>query len=236
MMRARRPELFSDSTEKHEPHISSEAFELQLDSITNKKRELDFENFCRRLSEKELCPNLVPQTGPIGGGDSKVDTETYPVSNEISLRWYEGNESAAKERWGFAFSAKKAWRSKARSDVKGIIETKREYHLIYFVTNQYVRDKARADVEAELSKEAGTTVRILDRTWILKCVYENGRLPIAVETLHLSRDTRPVKSPGPEDAKREAELAELEVQIADQDRYREVQYQLAEDCLRGMCQ
>jgi hypothetical protein len=48
---------------------------------------LEFEHFCRRLAEKELCPNLLPHTGPTGGGDSKVDAETYPVAEQVSLRW-----------------------------------------------------------------------------------------------------------------------------------------------------
>lgn len=38
--------------------------------------------------EVVICPNLLPQTDPTGGGDSKVDSETYPVSSEISDKWY----------------------------------------------------------------------------------------------------------------------------------------------------
>jgi hypothetical protein len=93
-----------------------------LETLTRRKQEIEFEHFCRRLSEKEICPNLLPQTGSTGGGDSKVDTETYPVSDEISLRWYEGKgREASQERWAFAFSTKKDWRSKVRSDVEKII-------------------------------------------------------------------------------------------------------------------
>ncbi|MHB2027029.1 MAG: hypothetical protein ACYCPQ_10435 [Elusimicrobiota bacterium] len=151
MMRARRPELFSDSGERAEPHISREAFELELENLTSKKKELDFEIFCRRLAEKEICPNLLPQTGPTGGGDSNVDSETYPVADEIALGWYLGTPSAAKEKWAFAFSAKKKWRPKVRSDIKAIAETARGYQVAYFITNQYVKDKDRAAVETELS-------------------------------------------------------------------------------------
>ena len=71
------------------------------------------------LPKKEICPNLVVQTGPTGGGDSKVDTETYPVADEIAMRWYEGiGREAAQERWAFAFSAKEKWRPKIRADVE----------------------------------------------------------------------------------------------------------------------
>lgn len=107
-MRARRPELYSDTTVIEEPVLDRNQFEFHLDTLTQRKEEIRFEHFCRRLAEKELCPNLLPQTGPTGGGDSKVDTETYPVANSISERWYEGDpERASRERWAFAFSAKK---------------------------------------------------------------------------------------------------------------------------------
>ncbi len=30
--------------------------------------------------EVEICPDLLPQPGPTGDGDSKVNSETYPVA------------------------------------------------------------------------------------------------------------------------------------------------------------
>jgi hypothetical protein len=99
-MRARRPERFADSKVIEVAKLTAAMFEYQLDTLTSRKQETEFEHFARRLAERELCPNLLPQTGPTGGGDSKVDAETYPVSEEISLRWYQGVGSKAdKERW-----------------------------------------------------------------------------------------------------------------------------------------
>jgi hypothetical protein len=225
--------MFSDSRTIGEIHLPREVFEYHLDTLTNRKQETEFEHFCRRLAEKQLCPNLLPQTGPTGGGDSKVDAETYPVADEISLRWYEGvARSADRERWAFAFSAKKKWRPKIESDVEKIVNTGRGYKLIYFITNQFVRDKVRAAVEDALKAKHGVEVRILDRSWITECVYEHGRLQIAVEALNLTGyEQRPQRIAGPYDTQREAELQELDRQIADSDRYRGVRYQLAEDCL-----
>jgi hypothetical protein len=146
-MRERRPHLFSDSEIVSTLQLSRAVLDHYLDTLTNRKEENEFEHFCRRLAEKEICPNLRPQTGPSGGGDSKVDSETYPVSSEISLRWYEGNQAAAHENWAFAFSAKKDWRGKIRSDVKNVLSTDRIYHRIYFISNQYIPDKPRSEVE-----------------------------------------------------------------------------------------
>jgi hypothetical protein len=232
-MRARRPELFSDSTVDSEPRLTREVFEYHLETLTNRKQETEFEHFCRKLAEKEICPNLLPQTGPTGGGDSKVDTETYPVSDGISLRWYEGvAREADQERWAFAFSAKRDWRTKIQSDVKKIVETHRGYKLVYFITNQFVSDKARAEVEDQLTQQHSLNVRVLDRTWIVNCVFEHSRLELAISALSLTEyDIISQKKIGPNDSQRERELQELEQQIQDPDRYRGVEYQLAEDCL-----
>jgi hypothetical protein len=86
--------------------MSREVLEYDLETLTNRKHEIQFEYFCRRLAEKELCPNLLPQTGPTGGGDSQVDTETYPVADSISLHWCQGEAKANEERWAFAFTAR----------------------------------------------------------------------------------------------------------------------------------
>jgi hypothetical protein len=233
-MRARRPELFSDSQLIHEPQLSREVFEYQLETLTSRKQEIEFEHFCRKLAEKEICPNLLPQTGPTGGGDSKVDSETYPVADEIALRWYEGiGREAAQERWGFAFSAKKKWRPKVRADVEKIVEAQRDYKLIWFITNQFVKDKDRAAEEDALTKQHGVPVRILDKQWIVKVVFEHKRLKLAIDALRLPGfEERAEQQRGPLDTERQAELETLENQIADPERYRGVEYQLAEDCLQ----
>jgi hypothetical protein len=106
LMRARHPDLFSDARADKVPQLASAVFEYHLETLTSRKQEYEFEHFCRKLAEKEICPNLRVQTGPTGGGDSKVDAETYPVAAEIAERWWVGEPSAGAERWAFAFSAK----------------------------------------------------------------------------------------------------------------------------------
>jgi hypothetical protein len=193
-----------------------------------------FERFAHKLAEKEICPNLVPQTGPTGGGDSKVDAVTYPVSEEIAALWYEGNSGqSAKEPWAFAFSTKKAWKAKVKADVAGIASTQRGYTRVYFITSRYVRDKERAEVQDELHTRHGFDVQILDRTWIVEKVFTNRRENLAIDTLGLERPLAPKVQKGPRDTRREAELDELERHISDPARYVGLEYQLVEDCLEA---
>jgi hypothetical protein len=213
-LRVRRPERFSDTERSDEPVLDRSLLEYHLHTLTNRSQEKDFEHFARHLAQKEICPNLISQTGPTGGGDSKVDTETYPVADDIALTWYAGvGRDAASERWAFAISAKEDWRSKVRPDIEKIAGTGRGYKKAFFITNQFVRDKDRAEVEDELSKKHGLDVRILDRSWILDRVFLNGHEALAIEHLRLQASVRTSFRKGPRDIQREQDLAEVEERI-----------------------
>ncbi len=236
LMRIRHPDLFSDTRIDGIPRLPREVFEYHLDTLTSRKQEYEFEHFCRKLAERELCPNLRIQTGPTGGGDSKVDTETYPVADEIAERWWIGSPAAGSEWWAFAFSAKKDWRAKIRSDVTNISSTNRDYKLIYFFSNQFISDKNRATYEDALTKNAKIPVHIIDRAWITEKVYNahSDHLEVYLSALgveHTQQDK--VIRPGPRDTARLTELEELDKQITDPSRYQGAQYQLVEDCLRS---
>lgn len=232
-MRKRRPHLFSDTLASVESTLTREFLSYHLSTMTSRNGETIFEHFARKLAEAEICPNLVPNTGPTGGGDAKADTETYPVSKHVALRWYHGEQTAANERWAFAISAKKAWTGKVRSDVASIVGTERDYKRIYFITNQPARSKTRAYTEDSLSQKYGIPVRVLDLNWILEKVFDNRRLSLAVKALGLSEYERQVRTPGPRDYERARDLQALDDHISDASRYAGTPHLLAEDCLEG---
>lgn len=209
------PNQFSDSKIVRIGKLDKDFFDFYLETLTSKSKEKDFEEFCRMLAEIMICPNLLPQTGPTGGGDSKVDSETYPVSDEISSRWYFGfGNKSSQERWGFAISAKKDWKSKVKSDVKKIVgvnnEKGRNYVKVFFMTNQYVSDKKRADTEDSLRQELDIDVRILDRNWIINAVFKDNNKKIAIEAFGLSSDFSDDTNTGPNDLIRKNRLDEIE--------------------------
>jgi hypothetical protein len=239
-MKLRRPNLYSDSVQEPMPPWDEAQFAHFLSEITARKEEVAFERFARALAEAKICPNLLPQTGPTGGGDSKVDSETIPVADEIADRWYEGSAGEARsERWAFAFSAKKAWRQKFEKDCVSIKSTGRGYKRIYFITNQSVSDKRRSEAEGEVARKInkGTRVadridvRILDRTWIKEVMFDphHDRWPLVEEAfqLHgLARRYEPRR--GPEDARAHVRLTELDKEIADPAKFQGAPVQLIE--------
>ncbi len=234
LMRARHPDLFSDSVVESRPVLARPVFDHHLDTLTARKEEYQFEHFCRLIAEKEICPNLRIQTGPTGGGDSKVDSENYPVTKEISERWWIGEPAGGSERWAFAFSAKKQWKPKLHADVESVLSTKRDYKRIYFFTNQLVSDKLRASTEDALTKTAGIPIHIMDRNWLADRVYRHGHLELAISALQIEDAFHhgSVRL-GPEDTRRKADLEELDAQISDSGRYEGARYQLVEDCVRA---
>jgi hypothetical protein len=231
-LKARRPERFSDSTVADVSELDRGILEYHLESLTNRSQEKEFENFARALIKLEICPNLLPQTGPTGGGDSKVDSETYPVADSLALTWYVGEgRIAAVERWGFAFSAKAKWSGKLRSDIGKIVATNRGYKKAFFVTNQYVRDKTRAELEDELSKLHKLDVRILDRTWILDVVFDHRRQDVAITELGVSSSIRKDVRVGPLDLERETELKRIEDRISASIAKEEFSFVVVDECI-----
>ena len=231
----RHPEDFSDSIEKQESLLDRSQLEYHLFTLTSRNQEAEFASFAQKLAERTICPNLRPQTGPVGGGDSKADSETYPVSDSLSLTWYEGiGREASSERWAFAFSAKKEWRSKAQSDIAKIALTGRGYSKAFYVTNQYVPDRTRAEVEDNLAKKhEPLDVRILDLSWILDRIFAEKLETLAISELGLENSTRAEVQMGPIDAQREKELEEIEARIKMAPGQNRLGLEFAKDCINA---
>jgi hypothetical protein len=201
-MKMRRPERFSDTLIIKKSTLNRSILEYKLDVITSNSQEQEFQNFCFKLAQLEIAPNLRPQTGPSGGGDSKADSETYPVSDFTRLNFWEGIANDSADRWAFAFSAKKKWIDKVRKDAKGIVDTNRDYKRVFFITNQFIKDKKRAEMEDSLSKDLSIPITILDRTWILDRVFQNDRQKLAIDELSLGEGLENEEIIGPNDVER----------------------------------
>lgn len=210
------PEQFSDSKIVKKGQLNRDYMDFFLETLTSKSLDKQFEEFCRHIAENEICPNLLPQTGPTGGGDSKVDSETYPVSEMVSEQWYYGyGDKAATQRWAFAISAKKEWKSKVKSDVAKIVkidsEKERGYVKIFFMSNQYISDKKRAETEDELRSTYHIDVRILDRTWLLDKIFSNDKnIEATIKSFGLSEFFLDEVQIGERDFKRKKEYNDLE--------------------------
>ncbi|WP_432467916.1 hypothetical protein [Agarivorans sp. Z349TD_8] len=210
-LKARRPERFSDSITKDVGKLDRSVLEFQLSTLNRRNMELAFEDFAKRLCEKVICPNLLEQTGPVAGGDGKVDTQTFPVSEQSKVLWYIGvDENSNNERWAFAVSTQEAWKAKCRKDVRKIKATDRDYKKAFCVTNMYAKANQRSELEDSLREETGIDVRILDISWILDQIFSNGYEQLAIDCLSIDIDWRREIEIGVNDYARNVRLNELE--------------------------
>lgn len=214
-MRGARPENYSDTVGRTSYVLDGPVLDHHLETITARNQTHDFEIFCRKLCERAICPNLRPQTGPDGGGDSKADSETLPVADEIAIRTFIGEPNAAREKWAFAFSAKADWAAKVKSDVAGIAGTERGYKRVFFVTSRFAKAKIRAKIEQDLSAEHGFEVIIHDRSWIMQQVIECDRKDLAFNYLHVGQEITASAPLGPNDYSRSRQLEDIEKSLAD---------------------
>ncbi|MBP5366972.1 MAG: hypothetical protein J6Z01_00835 [Bacteroidales bacterium] len=183
------PQYFSDSKVVYETPLTRELFDLQLEFLSTKKKQSEFENFVVECAKRIITPNIKRQTGPDGGGDGKVDAETFDVSSDISDKWYIIDGGASRnEKWAFAISCKKQWKPKVESDVEKIVDTDREYTKVLFFSNQYIKSSTRAEVETNLKEKYNIQVSIFDGSWCSDCVFTHGCKDIALECLSFSED------------------------------------------------
>lgn len=233
--RNRRPEYFSDSEKFYEVKLPKEHLAFELSQISKNQKQDAFETLSRRLAEKFISPNLIPQVGPTGGGDGKTDAETYPVSEVIAERWFVPENGWKKdENWAFAISAKQDWKNKVKADVKKIIQTNRGYTKVFFISNQLISSKNKKETQDELKEKYHCEVIILDAEWIIEKIYSNDLISLAVDSLNLSDVYKNEKVRiGSNDASRSKKLEELEEKINNTNRYFEYDYQLVEDSLEA---
>lgn len=230
-MRKLRPEYYSDSASRTVIKLKADQFEYHLSTITARNQTHDFELFCRKLCERAICPDLRAQTGPEGGGDSKVDTETLPVAEKISERYYEGLRKDANETWAFAISAQRTWKTKAQRDVESIVATGRKYSRIFFVTSQHARARDRAKLEDDLAKAHGVPVTIHDRSWIIEETITKARTDLAYNFLSVGEVIEDDAKIGPTDYSRQRQLEDIEREIGVPETFSGMELQLVSEAL-----
>ena len=209
LYRVMRPEYFSDSVNEKE-RVSREQFKYILSRVSTDQRQDAFEELTRRCVIKLITPNIIPQTGPTGGGDAKADLLSFPVSKITSSFFIITECINGNEKWAFAISSVQKWSAKMDSDIKKIIETYPDTERVYFCTNQSVSARNRLSKQQKFKETYGIDIFILDLSWYIQAVYDQGCYDDAIEALGLGDDLKLVKKLGPNDTAREKELQELD--------------------------
>ena len=210
-----RPEYFSDTRVVYKATLKEEQFQYIMDRLSNDMKQDLFENLTKSLVLRFITPNIIPQTGPTGGGDGKTDLETHPVADDISDRWYIGDGGCrGSEKWAFAISCKEDWKVKVKEDVKNIVKTGRGFTKVFFFSNRLIKSKDSKECEDALTQKYKIPVQIIGQNWYVDKVFRQGCLDIAVKELNLSSEyCENITEIGPRDKIRKERLDEVEDEI-----------------------
>lgn len=133
-----------------------------------------FEKLASSLAEKEICSNILPSTGPYGGGDKGTDARTHTTylteSSEIFKLYQSSKATPTKKKIIFAFSIEKDWKAKFSKDVeKIIVKYKLQPDKICFITNQFIKSlKRETAIEELIKKYPKVGFEIFDGEWVTK--------------------------------------------------------------------
>lgn len=211
LYRNNRPQKFSDSKVVRKAELTKEVFQYQMDRLSNDMKQDQFENLTRSLALRFVTPNLIPQTGPTGGGDGKTDLETHPVADEIAEKWYVADGGChGSEKWAVAISCREDWDVKVKNDVENIVKLNRGFTRILFFSNRLIKSRDSKRSEDALVKTYGIPVTIFSQNWYVDRVFIDQCVNIAVKELGLSDNYIETIEVGPNDLQRKKRLDEVE--------------------------
>lgn len=152
--------------------MTDKLIEYTLETLNRDNGGAKFENLATDLAEKEICSNIIPSTGPYGGGDKGVDAKTHSTILTESSGTYRLFQSPVttptNKKMIFAYSINKDWKDKLKKDIEKIVITyKLKPKTIAFITNQFIKEKTKAIYLTELKKDyPSIEVEIFDGTWL----------------------------------------------------------------------
>ena len=136
-MRELRPEFYSDTSDRTAYQLDASALEYHLDSITSRNQTHDFRDILSQVVRTHDLPKLEACYRSGGRRDSKADSETIPIADEIATLTYVGTQMLHRSVGHSLSVLKRKWAEKVRNDVAGIVATQRGYQKVYCVTAQF---------------------------------------------------------------------------------------------------
>lgn len=134
-----------------------------LENLSERNGQHEFEHLCRHFARHRVCFNILPATGPVGGGgDQGRDFETFRT-----FIYGLGNDKFAahgeNKKLAFACSLQKQpEKSKIRGDVKSIVSGTQRPDVIYFFSSRSVAVAARHKLQSWAKKTHKVELEIVD--------------------------------------------------------------------------
>lgn len=177
-------------------------FELEQLSVRNEQHE--FDNLCRHLARARICSNILPATGPVAaGGDQGRDFETfrtYLADSPIADSSFVGLTSEGPVAFACTLTDKKNITGKIKSDIKTITATGEPVIDIQYLCTADVSVSRRHKLQEWAKDNHNVPLEIHDGQAISEHLACRDLFWIAEQYLHIPSDHYP---PAPSDSEDE---------------------------------
>ncbi|MCX6779305.1 MAG: hypothetical protein NTU97_03685 [Candidatus Magasanikbacteria bacterium] len=164
-----------------------------LSNLSAQNRHHDFEAICRHFSRRRLGLNIIPATGPVSaGGDQGRDFETYEILPEIVPK---NDGKIISGTAAFACTIQKDdIPTKAKDDVKKIIEKGGKVDIIYFFSLENLVLSKRHELQKWAQDTYSVKLEFFDGEFLAENLADKDLFWIAIEYLQIPSNLYPTSS------------------------------------------
>jgi hypothetical protein len=168
-----------------------EQIRFALENLSERNGQHEFEHLCRHFARHRICFNVLPATGPVGGGgDQGRDFESFRTFIQ-GLGSGKFGGAAEGKKLAFACSLQKEVNRKIRSDVASIMSHRESIDIIYFFSSRPVSISKRHSYQAWARKTYKVELEIVDREALAEQLSDPEIFWIAVSYLNVPSEIFP---------------------------------------------
>jgi hypothetical protein len=178
-----------------QPNQVIEQIRFQLAQLNAKNADHDFEHLCRHLTRLRICSNVLPATGPVGGGgDQGRDFETfrtYLAGTSIAFSAFVGRASDKTSAFACTLMEGRKLTSKFKADIQAILAGGHPVDSVYLFCAEDYSVARRHKLQDWARTTYGLHLEIFDGTALSEMLAEPDVFWIAERYLDIPSELFP---------------------------------------------
>ncbi|MGD0856988.1 MAG: hypothetical protein ABSA18_14485, partial [Dehalococcoidia bacterium] len=188
------------ATEKHALDQVIARIRFELEQLSSRNGQHEFEHLCRNVARLRICSNILPSTGPVSaGGDQGRDFETfrtYLQTSPIATSSFIGLASEGPVAFACTLTDKKYIASKIKSDIKKIMASGKLVIDIHYFCAADVPVGQRHKLQKWVCDNYNVPLEIHDGQAVSEYLADCDTFWIAEQYLHIPSEIYPLPPDG----------------------------------------